>query len=450
MMSEVTDEDLFGSSASDTDEDEFRKWPRVERTSRFSLVFFILGVSLIAPFTTFVCAAEDVLAGTNKPTGLVIISLTAPSCILKLVSLCFHQASYVARVFLAASFVLTGQLCTVFISHLGGRLAGVCLVAVGTGVGEVCLLMQAAKMLEEAALCSFVIGSGVGGVLGAASYVGLTVWATVDPRTAILVSAIWPPLFLLLFAVSRGNLHLVCNSQTSGLISRFEQRKFEVDCRLTSRWRERFLSVWQSCHHLLILFLVYFGEYMVLSAILTTLVFKGTGVGPEFVPRGHFEHYVLSTMVGEFLGRTFISMLRMVSPGFFCTSASVLAIFPLVETFFLLLATWCRLVPEVWIIWLLCFIQGTICGMIFSNSYHIIAKRFLSQHVTFTITLASILETTGILTAGLVGLHIEPLLLGHCTQHFGDRSDCLTRSTDPSFWEYGNQFNYDSRTALSL
>ena len=172
MMSEVTDEDLYGSSASDTDEDEFHKWPRVERTSRFSLVFFILGVSLIAPFTTFVCAAEDVLAGTNKPTGLVIISLTAPSCILKLVSLCFHQVSYVARVFLAASFVLTGQLCTVFISHLGGRLAGVCLVAVGTGVGEVCLLMQAAKMLEEAALCSFVIGSGVGGVLGAASYVG--------------------------------------------------------------------------------------------------------------------------------------------------------------------------------------------------------------------------------------------------------------------------------------
>ena len=281
-------------------------------------------------------------------------------------------------------------------------------------------------------------------------FTGLTVWATVDPRTAILVSAIWPPLFLLLFTVSRGNLHLVCNSQTSGSISRFERRNFEVDCRLTPRWRERSLSVWKSCPHLLVLFLVYFGEYIVLSAILTTLVFEGAGVGPEFVPRGHFEHYVLSTMVGEFLGRTFISMLRAVAPGFFCISASVLAIFPLAQTIFLLLATWYRLVPEVWIIWLLCFIQGTICGMIFSNSYHIVARRFLSQHVIFTITLASILETAGILTAGLIGWHIEPLLLGHCIHHFGNRSDCLTRSTDPSFWEYGNRFNYDSRTALSL
>ena len=46
-MSEISDNDLYSSSASDTDEDEFHKWPRVERTSRFSLVFFILGVSLI-------------------------------------------------------------------------------------------------------------------------------------------------------------------------------------------------------------------------------------------------------------------------------------------------------------------------------------------------------------------------------------------------------------------
>lgn len=281
-------------------------------------------------------------------------------------------------------------------------------------------------------------------------FTGLTVWATVDPRTAILVSAIWPPLFLLVFAVSRGNLHLVCNSQSYGSISRLQRSKFEIDCPLTSRWRERLHSVWNSFHHLLILFLVYFGEYIVLSAILTTLVFEGAGVGPEFVPRGHFEHYVLSTMVGEFLGRSFISMLRAVAPGFFFTSAPVLAFFPLAETIFLLLATWYRLVPEVWIVWLLCFIQGTACGMILSNSYHTIARRFLSQHVIFTITLASILETAGILTAGLLGLHIESLLKEHCIHHLGNRSDCFTRSMDSRFWEYGNRFNYDSKTAISL
>ena len=257
-----------------------------------------------------------------------------------------------------------------------------------------------------------------------------------DPRTAILISAIWPPIFLITFVTSRGNLRIVRNSQTSESFWSLQQRKFEIDCHLTPRWKERLTTVWNSCHHILILFLVYFGEYISLSAILTTLVFQGAGVGPEFVPRGHFEHYVLSTMVGEFLGRTFISMLRAVVPGFFFTSAPVLAFFPFAETVFLVLAAWFRLVPEVWIIWLLCFIQGTVCGMIFSNSYHIIARRFISHHVIFSITLTSILETSGILTAGLLGIHVESILKEHCLHHFGNKSDCFTRGMDSQFWEY--------------
>ena len=174
MMSETSEEDLnFSSSASDTDETtHFQSWPKEESTPKCSLVFFILGVALVAPFITFVCAAEDVLAGTDKATGLVIISLTAPSCVLKIVSLCFQQVSHVARIFLASGFVLVGQLFAVFIPHLGGRFAGICLVSVGTGIGEVSLLIQTAKELEEVALCSFVVGTAAGGVLGAVSYVG--------------------------------------------------------------------------------------------------------------------------------------------------------------------------------------------------------------------------------------------------------------------------------------
>lgn len=282
------------------------------------------------------------------------------------------------------------------------------------------------------------------------TFTGLTVWAIVDPRTAVLVSAIWPPILLLVFSISRGNLHLFRRPQGKRYFSKLERRKFEMDCRLTPRWKERLGGMWNSFHHMLILFMVYFGEYIILSAILTTLVFEDAGVGPEFAPRGHFEHYVLSTMVGEFLGRSFISMLRAIAPGFFFTAAPILAFFPLAETIFLVLATWFRLVPAVWIVWLLCFIQGTACGMIFSNSYHTISRRFFSQHIIFIVTLASILETAGILTAGLLGIHIETLLKEHCMVHVGNKSDCFTRSMDVSFWESGNRFNYDSKTTVSL
>lgn len=173
MMSEITEEDLyFSSSASDTDETNFKTWRREESTQKCSLVYFILGIALAAPFITFVCAAQDVLAGTEKPTGFVIIALTAPSCVLKIVSLCFQHVSQTARIFVASGFVLVGQLCAVFIPHLGGRFAGISLISVGTGIGEITLLIKTTRELEEIVLCSFVIGTGVGGVLGAASYVG--------------------------------------------------------------------------------------------------------------------------------------------------------------------------------------------------------------------------------------------------------------------------------------
>ena len=180
MMSELTSEEEFSSSDLDTDSEE--NYPQIwtyerhersqETTPNCSMVFFILGVSLSAPFITFVCAGEDILAGTDKPTGLVIIALTAPSVVLKIVSLCFKQLSHVVRIFLVSAFVIAGQLSAVIMPHLGGRFAGICLVSVGTGIGEVSLLMQAAKQLEEIALCSFIFGTGVGGVLAAVMYVG--------------------------------------------------------------------------------------------------------------------------------------------------------------------------------------------------------------------------------------------------------------------------------------
>lgn len=452
MMSEVSSDEEFITS-SETESDVWGQEEHVkpqEASSKCSIVSFIMGISLTAPFITFVCASQDVLAGTSKPTGLVTIGLTAPSVVLKIVSLCLRQVSQVPRVFLAFAFVIAGQLCVVFTPHLEGRLAGLCLVSVGTGIGEISLLIQAAVEFEEIVLCSFIVGTGVGAILGSVTYVGLTVWLIVDPRTAILVSAIWPPVFLITFAVSQGKLTSSRYLNATERLSRIRRSKFEIDCRLTTRWKQRLYSVWSCSHHMLLLFLIYFSEYIILTAILTTLVFDGVGVGPEFSPRGDFEHYVLSTMMGEFLGRSFISMLRAVAPGFFFNSSPVLAFFPLAETIFLVLATWFRLVSQVWIIWLLCFVQGTACGMIFSNSYHIIARRVVSNHVAFNVTLASILETAGILTAGLVGLYVESALKDHCMHHERNISDCFARDIDSTFWEFGHRLFYEGKTALSL
>ena len=172
MMTETTEGD-FNSSTSESEESDYQQWNQEKRTPpRYSIAFFILGAALIAPFSTFVCASEDVLAGTTKPTGLVVVALTAPSCVLKVASLCFKNISQVVHIFIASGFVVAGQFCAVFAPNLGGRFTGICLVSVGTGIGEVSLFMQAAVEFQEMTFSSFIAGTGVGGVLGAVLYVG--------------------------------------------------------------------------------------------------------------------------------------------------------------------------------------------------------------------------------------------------------------------------------------
>ena len=190
MMTEVSSEEEFVSSSSETESELWLQENHLkdrETSPKCSVVFFILGLSLTSPFMTLVCASQDILAGTSKPTGLIIIALTAPSLILKIFSLCFKQVSQAPRVFLSFAFVIAGQFLLVFTPHLVGRFAGLSLVSVGTGIGEISLLLQAAAEFEEISLCSFIVATGVGGVLGASTYVGKSQFAkTFNSFTACL------------------------------------------------------------------------------------------------------------------------------------------------------------------------------------------------------------------------------------------------------------------------
>ena len=87
--------------------------------------------------------------------------------------------------------MIAGQFLLVFTPNLVGRFAGLCLVSVGTGIGEISLLLQAATEFQEISLCSFIVATGVGGILGAVTYVGKSRFAkTVNSFTAYM------PLFL--------------------------------------------------------------------------------------------------------------------------------------------------------------------------------------------------------------------------------------------------------------
>lgn len=139
---------------------------------------FVLGAALMAPFMVIICSAEDMLSGSQQPTGVVIIALTAPAFLIKF---CFlgckglRDISVVGKTLLTYMLITVGMLCVAFSqTDFNLRYVGVCLVSLGMSVGEVGLLIIATTKLREKALTSLITGSAVGGILSTIPYVGKT------------------------------------------------------------------------------------------------------------------------------------------------------------------------------------------------------------------------------------------------------------------------------------
>lgn len=259
---------------------------------------------------------------------------------------------------------------------------------------------------------------------------GLTAWAPVDPRTVTVLSSLWPVTLFLAFAMLKHKLN-------RGVHSISVLRELHRWSPLTARRRSSGMYAVRSIlRQLSLLFVVYFSVYLSLGAVLTTVVLSNLGDAPEFVPRGQFLHYVLSTLVGEFLGRAFMSMLCAVAPGFHFVASPLLAVLPVAQAIFFVISAWYRVIPYLWIYWFLCFIMGTSSGITYVNSVQAITSTAIPTQRYLLLACATAAESAAISVAGLLGLCIEPALQEHCLHSYGNQT-CLTRSEDAMFWING-------------
>lgn len=136
--------------------------------------FYVLGAALWATFSSVICALQDMIAGTERSSGLMLIAAIAPALVIKIVMPVFFQnVAYMARILFVFVFVTAGILCAVFSgAALQLKVVGVCFISAGTGAGEVSLLILTITRYHQLAMCSYIAGSGSGVVAGALVYVG--------------------------------------------------------------------------------------------------------------------------------------------------------------------------------------------------------------------------------------------------------------------------------------
>ena len=196
----------------------------------------------------------------------------------------------------------------------------------------------------------------------------------------------------------------------------------------STTWSEKQALIVQNFHLVVAFFVGYFSEFLTLNGVVTTLAFPNS----PFDPRNHFVYYACVFMIGECIGRSYISFLAFINLQYalVITKTWILSVILFGLLNLLTLASWYRFLPSVWIVLLLCFVVGLLAGSLYLNTYLVVTARGQDDEKgkAFSRAFLSVGPSAGVLFAGIVGLGLEPALRTHCLESSHFREFCFTRS----------------------
>ncbi|XP_068705106.1 uncharacterized protein [Montipora foliosa] len=398
--------------------------------------FFFFGMLSLIYDEICLIAAEDILAGSTIATTVVIISIAIPVLVVKLAAPWFFQRiSYFHKICLVVTFFLGGLVTLVVSPRIPGRLAGVSIVESGVATSEITLLSLTAYY-EHITVSAFVAGVGVSSFVGPLYYTSLTTWTCVSPRTAIMITIPWPALFFVLYALldKEPVTRTTAPSPESQDISQNPKKSAE-DTQQYVTFADKIHVAKDIFPYIIFLFITYFSEYLSNHAIITTIAFPNA----PFRPRDHYPYYLLSYHIGKFLGRSHLFLVSAVSPGLVpyikVSRTWILALISFLHCFAFVLASWFRFVPCVEIIIALCATEGFTAGSMYLNSAHTVSDLISNQtRREFALSLLTVGNACGKLTAGLIGLFQERILKKHCIEDLKLGEYCLTRHAHTAGW----------------
>ena len=282
---------------------------------------------------------------------------------------------------------------------------------------------------------------------------GLTTWLCIASRTTISTTIPWLLLVLITYYILEKKGIDSITKEDAGV--EYKQlpssEKTPLDEAPTSpehglSWKEKFSVARQILPYVNFSFLTYFAAYLSTQSIITTLTFSNS----SFTPRDHYQYYIICYQVGEFLGRSHIFLLSCtcskVVPYVRVEETWIFAVVEIAHLMFFIFATWFRFVPHVSIVLMFCATGGFVAGSMYVNSAHTVFKVFPDpKQREFALGLLTIGNDVGQLTAGLVGLHVEPQLKIHCVYDLELDDNCITRHRTEAGWATNMQC---SSTAL--
>ena len=256
----------------------------------------------------------------------------------------------------------------------------------------------------------------------------MTTWLCVSPSTTLLLLLTMLPLLFVFYYlmdkkqstkyVSEATNH--GNIPYSALDSENQGEHLYLTC------QEKVQAIWQNGLISVSFFVAYVCEYLTVQSIVTTLAFPSA----PFDPRDHYQYYTLLFVTGEFIGRSYGLVLRLMKCSIpdVTSHTWVFSSIIVVNALFLIFAAWYKFLSNVYIVLAVVFFIGLNAGALYCSTFTVAGRGLSSRHIEFSRSFLTFAMQAGVVSAGLLGLIVEPLLKEHCQRTSLAKEYCLTRS----------------------
>lgn len=194
---------------------------------------------------------------------------------------------------------------------------------------------------------------------------------------------------------------------------------------------EKLQAIKQILPTVLCVVISWMSEFLVTQGVITTYAFPNS----PFPPRDHYQYYITLFLLGEFIGRSYLAVISLISQEFLPKATVrklwLLTIIEVSILVFCLFAAWYRFLPDITSLLFIAFLAGLIIGIMYANVLQVFTESYEFPLREFVLGFVAVATGMGILIAGLLGLVVEPLYRKHCMTITDLTEYCFTR-TDPN------------------
>ena len=256
----------------------------------------------------------------------------------------------------------------------------------------------------------------------------MTTWACVSPKVAISIIAPATLVILLSYYVlDKDRIKPYAVLETYQKIKSNESEGSDDYVHKGLSWREKVVGAWKITPLMGALCVAYIAQFITIHAVFTTMAFDGA----PFAPRDHFVYYVLLNGFGEFITRSYLYVVAWLKPEMvsrlIVKQTWIFSTILLTVMIFSICASYYRVFNSVWPILLLCFIIGSLSGLVFANTVCAVPVVVEPKYREFCLGLVGLGESMGVLIASFSGIAVEPALRKHCMRVISQHDLCYTR-----------------------